>query len=714
MSMGLFGFGKKKTTFEDALSFYSKRQYKKALAVCDELEDAKQGSFELRNLKGDILFKINKKDDAVNYYKQLIDSLVKDAYYERAIAIIKKMLRNAPERGEFRDTLAQVYGEKGLVAEKAKIYMEIAREYEASKNFDDYVRVMDEVLETEPNDKEFYFDYVSKLEQIGKFSNICNVAGIALEKLDLSDDEAASMVEKCIDNDCEEGSFIKYIPAYIKVNPDETDKGLDMAEKYLSEEIDKGFISELMINVKKEKMKPFLDKLSDKHKCIVVYGPLFNMVMADGDEQELDSLIEKVESFASPSMPDEFPPFLLDLAGRFENPEKIEKLAHICGKAHAEVEKVKIFEILKNRYQEEGNEEKVAEVEKFLYGTSYSSSSAGEVPSVDPVYDDSSDMLGDDEPEGAEEEADENLNMDFYADDTEAVDGDGIEQLSGLETTLYEDDEPEQQELEVEEETVELDLDSDDFMDEVPEEDDIFSADEDEIDIEFDDFEEEMVDDSPESSLDVEPEEEEAELIDLDNEDVNETSIDLEDTFGGLDDDEPVAETTLDGFESTSIADDDIEVETSESLELEDMFGSGAPDAAEQEVSLDDAFGDLDNETEDENVLEEISLDDETVSSNDEDVDLELDTDDFNEDMLDDVVLEDISDGDDNIISVDLDENGDENKDDNHVSEVEIDESDSGDIGDLMKDLENFGKNTKKTEKDEGDVKEVSLDDIDF
>ena len=99
-----------------------KKQFDKALAVYVEILDSYAGTDEevdvaLYNRVGDIYLKQGNTADAVDYYEQAVDRYAEGGFFNNAIALCNKILRQAPGRASIYYKLGKVSAQKGFKAE---------------------------------------------------------------------------------------------------------------------------------------------------------------------------------------------------------------------------------------------------------------------------------------------------------------------------------------------------------------------------------------------------------------------------------------------------------------------------------------------------------------------------------------------------------------------------------------------------------------------
>ena len=108
-----------------------KKQFDKALAVYIEILESFDNSDEdidvaLYNRVGDIYLKQGNVADAVDYYEQAVDRYAESGFFNNAIALCNKILRNSPGRASIYYKLGKISAQKGFVSDAKVNFLEYA------------------------------------------------------------------------------------------------------------------------------------------------------------------------------------------------------------------------------------------------------------------------------------------------------------------------------------------------------------------------------------------------------------------------------------------------------------------------------------------------------------------------------------------------------------------------------------------------------------
>ena len=119
-----------------AAEFEQKKQFDKALEVYLQIIGASEGQEDhdvtVYNRVGDLYLRLNKTDQAVNYYEQAVDLYTEGGYLNNAIALCNKILRHAPSRHQIYYKLGKISAKKGFNSDAKKNFLEYADRMEKS------------------------------------------------------------------------------------------------------------------------------------------------------------------------------------------------------------------------------------------------------------------------------------------------------------------------------------------------------------------------------------------------------------------------------------------------------------------------------------------------------------------------------------------------------------------------------------------------------
>jgi tetratricopeptide (TPR) repeat protein len=150
-----------------------KKQFDKALAVYVEILDSYDGTDEeidvaLYNRVGDIYLKQGNTADAVDYYEQAVDKYAEGGFFNNAIALCNKILRNSPGRASIYYKLGKISAQKGFISDAKVNFLEYADRMQKSGQIDEAFRALKEFADLCPDQDDIRLllaDLLSKQER---------------------------------------------------------------------------------------------------------------------------------------------------------------------------------------------------------------------------------------------------------------------------------------------------------------------------------------------------------------------------------------------------------------------------------------------------------------------------------------------------------------------------------------------------------------------
>src|SRR5437764_913855 len=136
-----------------------KKQFDKALAVYIKLlEDFDKHTDELDvalfNRVGDLMLRQGNVADAVDYYEKAVDRYAETGFFNNAIALCNKILRQSPGRASVYYKLGKISAQKGFKAEAKTNFLEYADRMQKSGKVDEAFRALKEFADLCPDQDE--------------------------------------------------------------------------------------------------------------------------------------------------------------------------------------------------------------------------------------------------------------------------------------------------------------------------------------------------------------------------------------------------------------------------------------------------------------------------------------------------------------------------------------------------------------------------------
>src|SRR5947208_7543758 len=150
-----------------------KKQFDKALAVYIEILRSYEKSDEemdvgLYNRVGDIYLKQGNVADAVDYYEQAVDRYAEGGFFNNAIALCNKILRNSPGRASVYYKLGKISAQKGFNSDAKVNFLEYADRMQKAGKVDEAFRALKEFADLSPDQDDIRLmlaDQLSKQER---------------------------------------------------------------------------------------------------------------------------------------------------------------------------------------------------------------------------------------------------------------------------------------------------------------------------------------------------------------------------------------------------------------------------------------------------------------------------------------------------------------------------------------------------------------------
>src|ERR1700693_2664530 len=157
-----------------AAEFEQKKQFDKALEVYLQIIGNSEGQEDhdvtVYNCVGDLYLRLNKADQAVNYYEQAVDLYTEGGYLNNAIALCNKILRHAPSRHQIYYKLGKISAKKGFNSDAKKNFLEYADRMHRAGRDTDAFKALQEFADLCPGQDDIRLMLADQLARAGKKS----------------------------------------------------------------------------------------------------------------------------------------------------------------------------------------------------------------------------------------------------------------------------------------------------------------------------------------------------------------------------------------------------------------------------------------------------------------------------------------------------------------------------------------------------------------
>jgi tetratricopeptide (TPR) repeat protein len=171
-----------------AAEFEQKKQFDRALEVYLQIIGQSEGQDDrdvtVYNRVGDLYLRLNKTDQAVNYYEQAVDLYTDGGYLNNAIALCNKILRHAPSRHQIYYKLGKISAKKGFNSDAKKNFLEYADRMHRAGRDTDAFKALQEFADLCPGQDDIRLMLADQLARAGKASEAIEQLQILHESLD--------------------------------------------------------------------------------------------------------------------------------------------------------------------------------------------------------------------------------------------------------------------------------------------------------------------------------------------------------------------------------------------------------------------------------------------------------------------------------------------------------------------------------------------------
>ncbi|HJU88108.1 MAG TPA: tetratricopeptide repeat protein [Gemmatimonadaceae bacterium] len=141
---------------KQAAEFEQKKQFDRALSKYIQIIQALDGAVDeadvaLYNRVGDLLLKQGNISQAVDYYERAVDLYTEGGFFNNAIALCNKILRNAPGRNSVYYKLGKISAQKGFVNDAKQNFLEYADRMQSAGQLEEAFRALKEFADLCPD-----------------------------------------------------------------------------------------------------------------------------------------------------------------------------------------------------------------------------------------------------------------------------------------------------------------------------------------------------------------------------------------------------------------------------------------------------------------------------------------------------------------------------------------------------------------------------------
>ncbi|HEV8132225.1 MAG TPA: tetratricopeptide repeat protein [Acidobacteriota bacterium] len=293
----------------------------------------------LLNTVGDLLVRLNKNTDAVNYFQRVSDVYLSNGFFLKAIATLKKILSLNADNPRVREALANLYHKQGLYHDACIHYKEVGQKLFETGKEREAVEVFRKIVEFEKND-------VEVLERLGNLeaaqgdklaaANFLKLAGAASLK-QRKPEHALELLQRSLELNPRDTELIDvFVPAAHAAGKDE------LARKVL----------ENLLTLRPGDLH--LEQLRARNlihlgKSLEAEDLLLNLYRQHG--REASGLLELLNGYLEKQNPDRFCALAEKLSNTLVSPDELRAFAEILQRATVQMpNNMTLLEILAQLY----------------------------------------------------------------------------------------------------------------------------------------------------------------------------------------------------------------------------------------------------------------------------------------------------------------------------------------------------------------------------
>ncbi len=141
----------KNKLIESANKFIAKNQFDKAIKDLQKVLEIDPKNNQVALKIAELFLKLDKKDDATNYY-EIASNIFRDSgFYDKAIAVYRQLLTINPVSSQAYMKLAELFRKKNLIAEAVSNYKVAIAIYEREGRTQEALKILQTITELEPS-----------------------------------------------------------------------------------------------------------------------------------------------------------------------------------------------------------------------------------------------------------------------------------------------------------------------------------------------------------------------------------------------------------------------------------------------------------------------------------------------------------------------------------------------------------------------------------
>ncbi|HEX6250769.1 MAG TPA: tetratricopeptide repeat protein [Gemmatimonadaceae bacterium] len=185
-----------------AAEFEAKRQYDRAIAVYEQIAiettTVREGDIPLFNRLGDLYLRVGDVERASVLHERAVDMYAELGFFNNAIALCNKILRQAPGRVSVYYKLGKISAKKGFISDAKQNFLEYSARMQKAGKIDEAFRALKEFADLCPDQDDVRLMLAEQLNRAGRSTDAVEQLQILHEQFESEgrDAEAAATVER--------------------------------------------------------------------------------------------------------------------------------------------------------------------------------------------------------------------------------------------------------------------------------------------------------------------------------------------------------------------------------------------------------------------------------------------------------------------------------------------------------------------------------------
>jgi tetratricopeptide (TPR) repeat protein len=156
---------KREQVVQTAEKYVARGKIEPAIREYRKLLEENPNDINTLNRVGDLYARIQRIDEAVDFFNQIAEQYAGEGFFVKAIAIYKKIIKLDPTRLDVYENLAELYHRQGLVTEARTQYQVLADYYQKHENATSTIAIYLKMAELEPNNPTYHVKLAELYQQ---------------------------------------------------------------------------------------------------------------------------------------------------------------------------------------------------------------------------------------------------------------------------------------------------------------------------------------------------------------------------------------------------------------------------------------------------------------------------------------------------------------------------------------------------------------------